>query len=433
MSEWVSAVLTIILNILSVLNITLILQLFFGIGLCSKIWHYGIIGGGFAIFNVIIALFAQKDWVQLGAIFGYIVIIAFVMTKEKRWKSVLFTIPAILLYIQWTSLLALDTRLLHMESYMIQLGDGTITLMNYLSDVLIMIILIVMIYFGKRKHWLVPMTASETVFITLFCIFSPAIIEVFELLEETLNNSTFSLVWMFFMNVLNVAVFYGIFHRRTAKYYIELSENYKQQFDSEYTYFKDYKEQQWDTAKFRHDWNNHMLLLQSMFEQGDYEKAQTYFSQLSMKCGGSHRRILTGNEVVDIILSAKEEELKKAQITVHCNGSLEQLEFMEAVDCCILFSNLVDNAIEANCKCEDKRYIRIQTTRNPGMLIITIENRKNGAVRQVGKRLLTTKEDIGCHGIGTQNAFEIVRKYQGEYQILTEEESFAIQMMFPLS
>lgn len=43
---------------------------------------------------------------------------------------------------------------------------------------------------------------------------------------------------MFFVIVLNIAVFYGIIYRNHAKYYKELSENFKEQFDSEYAYFK---------------------------------------------------------------------------------------------------------------------------------------------------------------------------------------------------
>jgi sensor histidine kinase YesM len=56
----------------------------------------------------------------------------------------------------------------------------------------------------------------------------------------------------------------------------------------------------------------------------------------------------------------------------------------------------------------------------------------NGIVEKSQVALKSTKEDASLHGIGTQNAFAIIRKYNGEYEVETKEDVFVIKMVFSL-
>lgn len=80
-----------------------------------------------------------------------------------------------------------------------------------------------------------------------------------------------------------------------------------------------------------------MLVLQSLMDKQEYEKAQEYFQKMSEGKVSAGEHYLTGNEIVDIILNAKAEKMKEAGIQVRCSGGLEGLKFMEPSDCCILF------------------------------------------------------------------------------------------------
>ena len=227
----------------------------------------------------------------------------------------------------------------------------------------------------------------------------------------------------------------GVFiftHRKKVRYYKELSENYKEQFTQKYSYFQNYKEKQSDIAKFRHDWKNHMLLLQEMLNHGEYEKAKTYFTELSEKTVQSQQRILTGNEILDLILASKADELEQNQIKLTCNGRLETFHFMEDVDCCSLFSNLIDNAIEANLKLEQGRYITITTNRTNKLLYVEISNPMKDMAKVIETGFQTTKKESEKHGIGLKNVYEIFRKYHIEYYIITNEQEFSIQMLFEI-
>lgn len=221
-------------------------------------------------------------------------------------------------------------------------------------------------------------------------------------------------------------------HRKKVRYYRELSEDYKEQFSEKYSYFQNYKEKQTDIAKFRHDWKNHMLLLQEMLDYGDYEKAKTYFMELSEKTVQGQQKILTGNEIVDLILASKTDELEHNRIKLTCDGRLESFTFMENVDCCILFSNLIDNAIEANLKLETGRYITIITNKTNKLLYVEISNPVEDMAKVIETGFQTTKKESEKHGIGLRNVYEIFRKYHIEYYIITNEQEFSIQMLFEM-
>lgn len=419
------------LNTIFVLNIILFLQLFFGINLCKRKSQYAAIGIVFIIMNTIIALlFEENSGVQMVAIYGYMVVCTFLISKQNFLKAAFFTMVAILLEIQWSSILELFSKLLGLDTYTISIDGNTTSITYYFSDIIIFLVLIFLLEFTVRKKKQIQLRIGEAVFLFFFCIFSPMIIKIFQLLEDTFQSYSYSLAWMFFVIVLNVAVFYGMIYRNHAKYYKELSENYKEQFHSEYEYFKDYKEKQKDMVKFRHDYCNHMLVLESMLEKGEYQKAKDYFNQLSQRGEKIGKKFLTGNEIVDMLFNAKQQQLEENNIQVICNGGLEPLKFFEDVDCCILFSNLIDNAIEANKKCKQERHITIKSTQKQTIYMLEISNRTEEEPEQEGNMLKTTKKDKTKHGIGTRNAFEVVEKYQGEYRFFVRENDFVVQMIF---
>lgn len=423
---------TIIMNTLYIMNTLLLSQLLFGVGLCRKWQHYLLMGSIFATWNLCcVLIFPDMDYIQVLSIYLYILLIVILLSKGHRIRSALFTLPAIMLSMQWAFLLRLVDHLFLLDRYTITVNGVLQTPLYFFSDFLLFPLLVLLIYHTGKTGKRLTLSAGESIFLFFFCVFVSQIAMPVSQLGEGLKSRLYSICWIVLMLIFNIVVFYCILYRCNSHHYKTVSENYKQHFNTEYNYFKDYKKQQEEIVRFHHDWNNHMLLLQSMFEKGDYEKAADYFSGLRKKYDYSGKRILSGHEIVDIILGAKLEQLNAEQIALTCKGGLEQLQFMEDVDICILFSNLIDNAIEANLKCDSDRYLSIQTSHNPSMLMVSVSNRMNGSLRTENNRIISSKGDRESHGIGTQNVFSIIKKYHGTYHISTLENSFTIQMVFP--
>lgn len=96
------------------------------------------------------------------------------------------------------------------------------------------------------------------------------------------------------------------------------------------------------------------------------------------------------------------------------------------------FSNLIDNAIEANEKCDGERFLNIRASANPSMLMIAVSNCMSGEIQEKEGRMVSSKPDEENHGIGTQNIFSVIHKYQGKYIFKAEKQIFTMMMTFPL-
>ena len=89
----------------------------------------------------------------------------------------------------------------------------------------------------------------------------------------------------------------------------------------------------------------------------------------------------------------------------------------------MLLSNLMDNALEAIEKTEE-RVLTIRIKYIKRMLYISVYNSYDGNVKKEGNRLLTTKAKKEEHGIGMTCIRSIVDKYQGEMTVQTVEDMF---------
>ena len=439
--EWkdsVDTVLALVVNLFTVLNIWILLTVFFGCDLRLTKRNMICAGGLFLAFDIGMALICypyenQLEWVQTALIFLYIVLGACFLAKKKRIKAVLFTVPAIVLYIMYGVIWEMLDVLLGLDKFVIKYEEYeyAMTPLAFMSDILIFLILFFVLRKCKRQKWNFTLTVGEGIGVLAFTLLFFAFRTFFDSLTEATNDSFYKKFGYVALIAMNVSILYAIIHRKLANYYKNVSKSYKEQFEEEYSYFQAYKDRQQDTAQFRHDWQNHMLVLQKMLHEGDYTKVEEYFEGLSDKTGITMQKILTGNEMLDMLLCIKEEECREENIAVSMEGTLSGLTALKPVDSSTLFSNLLDNAIEANRKIETDRFIKIKARTVNESIYLEMENPMEGELQYEGDQIISTKEDSETHGFGLKNVIEIVKKYQGQCHIDGKDNLFTIQIIFP--
>lgn len=429
MTEQAIELLTLFVNLLAMLNLWFILSLLFGCDIRLTPRNLAMASGVFILVEYIaMHIFKRQEMIAAIIMFAYNVLVTFILTKKKRIKTLLLAIPALLVYAEFGLFLELIERIAGMDQYYI--GAEKFTLTSFITDPLLLVFLVWLSRTKVAKVKSIQLTIGEGVVVSLFCFCSPAAVKCLEWFEGMIYDYSYKMAWICFMIVLNVAVVYAIAHRKMAAYYRQLSENYKKEFEAEYSFFKDYKKQQEDTIKFRHDWKNHMLLLQEMLEKEEYGKAESYFKELTAATPKSVHKIATGNELLDMVLSTKIDILEENEITLQCRGVLSEFNFMNYVDGCILLSNLIDNAIEANVKVNAPHYISLAAKKTERLFYLEISNPMEGSLQQENNRIMTTKAEKQCHGIGLQNVHDILEKYGGESHITTQNQEYTIQMIF---
>lgn len=432
MSAWLEAICGIVMNGITLITIFLMQQMFFGVKKCPKWWHYLVLLGGVMVYNVLLVLiFPEGEQWQFILLMLFTVVVGIAGAEQQRWRCGLEGIVACLLY-GWCAFLAeMIGKLLGLDIYGVKVDGEIQTIVEWVLYVILLGILFVVQLKTVKKHISLRLTVGEELIWLGLTILSPIFSIGLDYIQENMESRLYSLAWVVFVLSLNIGIFSGIMYRKLAHYYRSVSENYRKSLDSEYRYFKDYKESQTELLQFKHDWKNHMLTIQGLLEQGAYADAQAYFHTLSEMSGFSDR-ILTGNEIVDILLNAKSELMRELGIRLDIQGSLASLTGLEKADCSILFSNLIDNAMEANEKCpKEERYIQLRAVEMPGILMIAVENPMEGQLHWEGEQLLSSKVDNRSHGIGTKNIRRIIEKYHGEYQVQVKQNQFTMQMILP--
>lgn len=183
-------------------------------------------------------------------------------------------------------------------------------------------------------------------------------------------------------------------NKMTEEHYLEIRSMYE---NYSYTY---------------HDIKNHLIILENYCETGENEKAIQYIEKLQKPIKKIEKYIDSGNEVVDVILNFKVSTAKRKGI--HTEVAIEKIDDLgvEEHDLCAIFSNLLDNAIEA---CElitvGGKWIRICAKRTGDVFIIKISNSYLGKYKSGNNGYTTIKK--GFHGYGMKSVKARVEKYGG--------------------
>ena len=142
----------------------------------------------------------------------------------------------------------------------------------------------------------------------------------------------------------------------------------------------------------------------------------------------------TGNSVLDTVLTGKSLYCQKHGITLSVMADGSRLEFMDVMDICTVFGNVLDNAIECELKVEDKsmRAIHLTLTTQKQFLVLRVENYCPDPPAFRGGLPVSTKNDPVFHGFGIKSIQHTARKYGGTLTCGMEESWFVLKMLIPL-
>lgn len=208
---------------------------------------------------------------------------------------------------------------------------------------------------------------------------------------------------------------------RINKMHLKTQEEY-------YLYLKDKNE---DIRKFKHDMQGHLITMHQLMAKGDVSNVEKYLEKIAENIHSDKKEITVNNGVVDAIIHQNLYESKKQNIAFNVEGQLFEECGIEPYDLCVIFANVLKNAVEASGKCNEK-YIDMKINRTKENIEIYVENSCNDEVIIEEGEYVTTKEDNNNHGYGLKNVYASVEKYNGVVTIGNEEGKFYINIFIPL-
>lgn len=205
----------------------------------------------------------------------------------------------------------------------------------------------------------------------------------------------------------------------------------KEKIDMQYKYYLNLQESQNKVKKLYHDINNHIFCIKNL--SSDKEDVNKYIDEMSKELNEFKEIHNTGNMILDIILNEKQNICNENNIDLTCDVNFSKCNFIEMTDVCSIFSNILDNAMEAcNKTSMDKKYIKIRGTLVKSYYVIRCENSKTNKLEIKNSKIITSKKDKFIHGIGLKSVKSSLKKYNGDLEIEDFENKFLLQIYIPI-
>ena len=187
--------------------------------------------------------------------------------------------------------------------------------------------------------------------------------------------------------------------------------------------------------KVRHEMKNHMANIKGLAGAGEYGEIEDYVRRMDETMQELEYKYVTGNPVTDVIINDKCRRAEKAGIRFEAD--FQYGGEIPVFDLGIILNNLLDNAIEACEKLEQREgFIRLMLKRKKQFLLLEVENSFDGDVpiREGSPLLATTKQSVlpdivTEHGIGLENVRDVAGRYFGGVNIKVKRNIFHVTVM----
>lgn len=187
----------------------------------------------------------------------------------------------------------------------------------------------------------------------------------------------------------------------------------------ELEYYEKLKKNIAETRKMNHDFSNILTVIQSMINSsGSPENKQFALKtvqELKETLAKNKVRNYCENEIVNLIVINKSEEIISEGIDFSANLNIPQNISVKNSDLCRIFTNLIDNAKEACMMSEekDKCFIVLSSQIKDNYIYIISENYYDTVVKNNNGKLISSKENH--KGLGVEIIKEIAKSYSGDF------------------
>ena len=182
------------------------------------------------------------------------------------------------------------------------------------------------------------------------------------------------------------------------------------------------------TRKSRHDIHHHINVVYQLAKENKIEQLIEYLEEYNKIDSTKEPMVYCNNSTVDAILNHYILLAKDNGIEVHLNVALPEELKIRDTDLCIVIGNLLENAIEASEKEENKR-IKLRINRSNEYICMLVSNLYNGEIKKGHSGYYSRKREFKDTGIGLSSVSAVVEKYDGRMEIDHTNGEFNVFIM----
>ena len=299
----------------------------------------------------------------------------------------------------------------------------------FIVVVLYSILGVIVKYKKNRKSY-------DNQYITPYEVISFAVLVALEMLticglarvfpNEQLN--TFLVIFSVGFCILDFGLYYLFIRLSDARRIEQENQLMKQQSEMQLQAYQGLSEQYNESLRIVHDMRKYIRSLDTLIENGS-DRAADYQQTLYDELNRFYPSFQDDNQMLAVIVNNEIDKAKRLGIEIRLNIEKISLDFISPIDMTTIFSNLLDNAVEACAEVDDK-VIKFSIVQQMNFITINIRN-PYSRIDQQGDTLRSTKE--GHFGIGLENVRKALERYDGRLNIKTADGIFAVTVIIPIS
>ncbi len=201
---------------------------------------------------------------------------------------------------------------------------------------------------------------------------------------------------------------------------------YQQQQVIQTRYYENLEHKYESTRSLVHDIRNHIQALEHLYKTEAAPISREYVKDIHGMLNQLGQRYFTSNKMLNIILNDKVQQMNELGIQEDIKIAEVNLDFLRNIDITTLFSNLLDNAIEASAASTQKT-ISLRITATHDLLSITLRNSSNQPPLREGPSFRSSKKNH--EGLGLKNIERVVDQYKGDIQYEWKDSYFTTRIM----
>lgn len=214
---------------------------------------------------------------------------------------------------------------------------------------------------------------------------------------------------------------------------IHREERTGEEYRSKVMYYQMMEEQYGQMERLRHDMKNHLIALSTLVQNRQWEQTRNYLSQMAEAGNVESGDEVTGSLVIDALLYHKRRQAMDAGIAWQCNVRVPKDSGIKEMDLCILAGNILDNAIEACCRIQNKNELFIHIFAGTVKKCFLLEVQNSTDLEDCKEIVRSKKGDFAGHGLGLSNVRAAVSRYNGTVHMEAQKKVFTISVLLPLA
>lgn len=381
--------------------------------------------GAFALFTIAFYLFILPLTGSMNPMYGSLRGLFFLPLIIFLFKgSLLQKVFAFFLQIVLTGIVFYLTE----SGVKLFIEDGTklYYLVWFVAEFIVYALYVVLVFLFGRRAFDKLFISSRPLEWSLY-IFGAIFSYVLMIISRSLPNS----ILQFILLVLFVLWSFGIL----CFAIINTHEKSKQRYEAEFArnivssgreHYQRINEMYDELRILRHDYKYHLVAIGKLANNNDIDGIKRHLAELKTYFPENELRLYCTNSVLNALLSNYAERCAKLNIQYDVQLAMPETLSIPNYEVCIIFGNLLENAIEACEKKERGRMIELSVKTQGKMLAVMVKNSFDGNVTEADGRPVSSKKD---GGFGLRSVKAVAARYNGHILTKWDDVTFSVYVL----